>query len=164
MPSPFSRPYYRRAARRGPDRWAPRDRVCPTPVVVGCAPEVVIVTASSRGRQRRHRSGVAAPVLAATPMLPNARPILVAGSDRDLAEAVSSVMREFRARRVREGRFQRPEAVASKTRGVGGGGTHDGWRSCPQVRARAGHRGQSCRRGLRRSAGAIRSSSARRSW
>jgi hypothetical protein len=77
-----------------------RDRLCPTTVAVGGATDGVIVTPSSRGRQRRHRSGAAAPVLAARPIVANTRPILVAGSDRDLAGAVSSVVREFRAEQV----------------------------------------------------------------
>jgi hypothetical protein len=61
-----------------------RGCLCPTPVAVGRALDGVNVTPSSRGRQRRHRSSAAAPVLAARRIVADTRPILVAGSDRDL--------------------------------------------------------------------------------
>jgi hypothetical protein len=61
---------------------------------VGRAPDVVIVTLSSGGRQVRHWSGAAAAVLAVTPVLADPRPILVPGSDRDLVGGVSFVVRE----------------------------------------------------------------------
>jgi len=38
---------------------------CPTPVAVDGAPDILIVTPSSRGQKRRHRSGAAGPVLTA---------------------------------------------------------------------------------------------------
>ena len=38
---------------------------CVRNVAIGRAPDAVIVTPSSRGQERRHRSGAAAPVLAA---------------------------------------------------------------------------------------------------
>jgi hypothetical protein len=56
-----------------------RGWLCPTAAATGRAPEGVIVTRSSRGRQRRHRSGAAGPVLEARPIVANTRPMLVAG-------------------------------------------------------------------------------------